>query len=161
MRAPGLLQLKPPAHCVVWVKPFSLPVPLFTHPSSDEEGRLGCAGTSWSLLFTTSCPGRCLRMHLALLFGGCQETRFSSLSWVWRGNTTEDSAPTALHQSVLSSVTTSLQLQWGRNAEAGEAAPGAGTVPARALTTPSLQRKSPVIEVFRPGPHTGREQPGV
>lgn len=45
MRASGLLQLKLLTHCVVLVKQFSLPVPLFTHPSSDENGPLRCAGT--------------------------------------------------------------------------------------------------------------------
>lgn len=99
-----------------------------------------------------------LWMQLALMLGGCQETRFSSRSWLWRGSATEDSSPTALHQSVLSSVSTSLQLQWGNSTETGEAAPRVGTVPAQALTSPPLQKKPPVIEVFRPGPHTGREK---
>lgn len=45
MRAPGLLQLKLLTHCVVLAKRFSLPVPLFTHPSSDENRPLRCAGT--------------------------------------------------------------------------------------------------------------------
>ena len=43
MRSPRLLQLKPLSHCVVLVKRFSLPVPLFTHPSSDENRPLRCA----------------------------------------------------------------------------------------------------------------------
>lgn len=58
-----------------------------------------------------------------------------------------DSSPMVLHQSALSSVTTGLQLQQGK-AETGEAVLEADAISAQALTSPSLQRKPPLTEVF-------------